>query len=344
MKRLSGSDQAWLWEELSYAIRREQPLPNALRELGQANAGTRRGSMALSLADVLASGASLPQAVKRAEDFFAPGVAAALETGERSGRLPELFSALSESARLESSMRSIIARVLIYPVVLAVGALAVICFIQFGILPEFDQIWKDLDMETGFMTHPLPLLLQVEACALLLIPALVLIIVYLVPRRLLPFRKYVDGLRMKLPLVGGVVRKLQLLRWCESMAMLIAAGVPEPEAVRLVGRSAGNARVEAISQELGERIERGMSLSEGMRNESFFPEPLKWMVASAEAAGGHARVWPVARDMYRTQANRSSYIVSVILQICFVLLACQVVGATIIGVFAPLIRLMNSLG
>jgi type II secretory pathway component PulF len=81
-----------------------------------------------------------------------------------------------------------------------------------------------------------------------------------------------------------------------------------------------------------------------MRAKSLFPPMLAWMVGASQKSGGHAAVWPAAQELYRAQGERLSYVTSVVLRVVFLVLAVQMVGLTVIALFLPLIKLMNSLG
>jgi type II secretory pathway component PulF len=147
-----------------------------------------------------------------------------------------------------------------------------------------------------------------------------------------------------MPVVGRVLRRYFLARWCGTMGLLVNAGVPEPEAVRLAGRSTGNAGFEAQSEWIAAQLEKGRPLAEAMGAKSFFPPILSWMVGASQRCGSHAAIWPAVQELYRGQGERLSYVTSIVLRVVFLGLAVQVVGVTILGLFLPLIKLMNALG
>jgi type II secretory pathway component PulF len=91
-------------------------------------------------------------------------------------------------------------------------------------------------------------------------------------------------------------------------------------------------------------VEKGRPLAEAMGVKSFFPPMLAWMVSASQKTGGHAAVWPAAQDLYRAQGERLSHVTSEVLRIVFLLLAMQLVGLTVISLFLPFLKIMNSLG
>jgi type IV pilus assembly protein PilC len=311
--------------------------------MARANPGTRRGAAAQRIADSLSSGKTLSQII--AEDGTFPlGAADALAAGEHSGRLEAVLEYLSASARTETDFRLSIIHAVAYPVVIAVAGLAVGIFIQVRILPLFRQMYQDMDLELPEVTKAMLGGFVINAFLVLTLPAFLLVLLYVVPPRLVPFRGLCDSVRLRLPLLGEVLRRFLLARWCGAMALLVRAGVPEPQAVRLAGRSTGHVGVEAQSKWLSGELEKGRPLAEAMEERPFFPPPLVWMVGSSQRLGGHAPIWPAARELYQAQGERLSFVVSIVLRVLFIVLAFMMVGVTVSAMFLPLIKLMRALG
>ena len=346
MRPLSARDVEWLCEEAAHAIRRQQPLPTILLELSGAAETARRRRVTRRLAAAVASGRTLSQAVADWAGCFPFGTAAALEAGERAGQLPEVLDSLAESARSDSSLRFSITHSIAYPVVLALAAAGALTFIQIAILPQFRRMYGELDVNLPALTKIVlaPGMLLYGPVLILLAPALLLALLYLVPAPLLPGRRLWDAVRIWFPFIGRALRHQLLVRWCGTMGMLVRAGVPEPQAVRLAGESVGNVRVAMMSRKLADRLAAGESLPDLMSRKRFFPPPLAWMVGVSQRIGGHGHVWPIAQELYDEQARRIAFIASVVLRVVFIILAIQVVGFTISSLFLPLIRLMNVLG
>ena len=100
----------------------------------------------------------------------------------------------------------------------------------------------------------------------------------------------------------------------------------------------------AQSEWIAAELEKGRPLADAMAAKSFFPPILSWMVGASQSSGGHAAIWPAAQELFRGQGERLSYITSIVLRVVFLVLAVQVVGVTVLGLFLPLIKLMNALG
>ena len=351
MSLLSSSDQDWLFMETAQAVSRGRPLPEALDELG--GAGGRRGKTARALAGSMRRGRSLSAAAGEA-GVFMPGVPQAIEAGERSGRLAEVLRALSDHARAQQTLRYHIAHAILYPLIIAFAVLAMTLFLNTWVMPQFaafqQAIIQELDVIAPFRLgwqNPVFLFFEVEAVLSVLLPACLLVLLYLVPSRCLPGRRWLDRVRMKIPLIGRVIHRQQVARWCGTAGMLFEAGVAEPAAVQLAGDSSGNAAVREASRNVQARIVRGVKLGDAMQQERFFPDELNWMVTASARSGGHRPVWPIAQGLYHRQAEDYGYVASFFLRLIFAILAFQAVAVTVVFMLSPIllmVRMLNGLG
>jgi type IV pilus assembly protein PilC len=343
MRMVSASNQEWLWEETAHAVRQNRPLAEIFRELSQSTSSHKCRLLTLRLAREIESGKSFSAAVADLDGTFQPGTAAAIEAGEKSGRLAETLDALAENAIAATRIGGLVLDAVAYPLVIAFVATAILIFLRIQIIPSFQQIYMELDVELPAITKFLPVY-SLVAIGFLVVPAFILLLFFALPSIRLTGWEVVDAVRLYFPLLGGVTRRLALARWCNTMSALITAGVPEGKAIRMAGESAGNALIANESRRTAALVDSGMPLGEAMEARKFFPATLTWMVRAASSTGSHAYLWSATRDIYRDQAERWSLVTSVVLRILFIVLAFAVVGVTIQALFLPLVRLMNSLG
>jgi len=260
------------------------------------------------------------------------------------GRLDSVLESLAHNISVETNLRLSILHAVCYPLTVGIAAFAAVLFIQRVIVPRFGEMFRELDVSLPQMTQWVLSGALAEAFAVLLGFSVLLLLLYVLPPQKLPFRAFFDWMRVNVPMVGRVLRRFFLARWCGTMGVLVNAGVPEAQAVRLAGRSTGHAGFEAQSEWIAAELEKGRPLAEAMGAKSFFPPMLSWMVGASQKAGGHAAIWPAAQELYRAQGERLSHVTSVVLRVVFLLLVVQVVGVTVLALFLPLIKLMNSLG
>lgn len=344
MTMLRGPELESLWTELAHAVEQGRPLPPVVRDLAQTSGG-RRGRALRALADSMRAGRSLSQAVAASQKFFPHSSAPALQAGEKSGNLAEALRSLADTARLDYGFRGSILHAIAYPLFVALIASAATLFAHLYLKPQFIGFWMDLHIEDlSAEASCLLTFLQWEAVIVCFVPALVLIVLYVFPAKLLPMRRLMDALRLRIPLVGKLLSKLLLARWCRTFGCLVRAGVQEAEAVELAGRSTGNRAVQRVSGTVAAELTKGTRLADAMGCHRFFLRPLVWMVGAAEERGGHADVWPIAERSIRRQANDAAPVVDIVLRIIFAVLALQIVGMTLRAFISPLMLLMEQMG
>jgi type II secretory pathway component PulF len=343
MRTVSASNQEWLWEETAHAVRRGRPLADIFRELSQSTSSRRRRALARRLAHEVNSGKALSSAAAGIGGALQPGTAAAIEAGEKSGHLADTLDALAENAVAGTRLRSLVMDAIGYPLVVAFGASCLLFFMRLRIVPLFRKMYHEWNMDLPPMTKALFAFPPIAICALV-VPALALLVFFVLPVVRVPGWRTIDAIRLRVPLLGGVVRRMALARWCNTMGILATAGVPEGKAVRLAGEGAGNVSVAAASRRVADLVDSGLRLGDAMEARRFFPSVLSWMVRASSATGGHVYLWPTARDAFREQAERFSLASSIVLRVFFFALAFCVVGLTVLALLIPLIRPMYYLG
>lgn len=340
--RLRNRELEWLWTELAHGVETQQPLPALISTLA---ADRPRGHLrhALNaLAGELTAGKSLPQAVAGLPNYFSPDTATVLEAAGRTGKTADVLRSAADLARRENIFRGGILQALAYPLMLALAASVAMLFLLLAIKPVFMQMFTEMNVE-------IPLLLSTSilhylAGALFYAPVLCLIMLYLAPPGALPARVFMDKLRMSVPLLGGVLKRQFLARWCRTFSHALRAGITETEALRLAGRSTGNRAVIQMSERVAHDVQTGRRLSNVMGDERFFPPPLTWMVTAAETRGNHADVWSLAEATFQRQADDMAPMADMVLRIVLAGLAFALLSITYTAFFMPLMRLMSWMG
>jgi type IV pilus assembly protein PilC len=95
----------------------------------------------------------------------------------------------------------------------------------------------------------------------------------------------IDRLKLKLPIIGPLNEATLMTDISRTLAMLISTGVPLIDGVQIIGRSTGNILFEKAFKRVSERVEKGFSLSDAMREQIVFPDILVEMVATGEQTG-----------------------------------------------------------
>lgn len=252
---------------------------------------TRRGSpMRRTVEDIRArigAGEELEGAFAAHEDIFGPTVAPTIAAGMKSGTLPEVLNALSDSSERASTIRGQVKGALFYPVMVLVMAMGVAVFAALVMIPQMEALLVDLGGEL-----PLPTKVMLAFSAFLTTQPLRLVVVIVLAwvlatsvLRLEFVRSLRSRLSLSIPLVGRVVHGMNTATLCDLVAVLMTAGVEPVSLATLAAGSVRNGHMASALQGVPEMLLDDKDL-EGALN-AFVP-PLDEMVpvlASQSASG-----------------------------------------------------------
>lgn len=238
-----------------------------------------------------------------------------IQAGEEGGLLVEVLERLARYLEREYEIRLEIKRRTLYPKLLLAALILIppvpILVLQ-GPIPYVIAIWG-----------------RVAAVALVAIP-LFFVIRYMLTTQ--GGRQLYDQIKLAVPVVGPLVRKLAAGRFARAMAALYSAGVPIASALRLSGEASGNSVLERDVATMVPAVERGVSISQCMSSSKFFPPMIVGMVNTGESSGNMDTMLDKAAEFYENETahtiQQAIVIVGVILfLIMAVLIAIQVISS-----------------
>ncbi len=207
---------------------------------------------------------------------FSPVTLGVLTAGEESGKLEEALEKVAGFLEREYGLRQMISQETFYPKVLGVAAILIPNASQAIVTGIQESFWAGVGVFVrGLATY----------AVILGIPALLVYVVYRVVTSTDQGRYFVDSVKLRVPLLGPVVRRLALAKFSRALAHTYGGGVPFAQAVALAGSVTGNA---AISRRLVASIphlRQGGKLSEVLRDSPDIDDMVVRMVATGEQTG-----------------------------------------------------------
>jgi general secretion pathway protein F len=210
-----------------------------------------------------------------------------IKAGEAGGALDEILGRLSEFIESKEELRSSIVSSLIYPALLSlVGVLSVVVLTVF-VVPKFTDIFSDMGMEL-----PLPMVIlngisQVFSGFWWLILALLFAAGFALKR----FRDSEEG-RLKwdrklleVPILGSVLRKVEVARFSRTLGMLLRGGAPLLQSMAIVRELIGNQSIAKMIEPIRSGIKKGEGIAQPMRQSGVFPPLAMHLVEVGEESG-----------------------------------------------------------
>jgi type IV pilus assembly protein PilC len=289
----------------------------------------------------LESGSSFSEALNKHPSVFSKFYTSMVELGEASGTLPKILSSIAAYIKREIEIKRKIVSAMIYPLILTIVGLGIVVYILTNILPTFIKIFEESEV-----TLPLPTVILVAISNFLTQYWYILIgllVGLAVSYRFFVMTEYgrftVDKLKLRIWLIGEILKKVSAKRFIDSLNLLYTGGLPILSALNIVRSLLGNRSLEKMIDALWVHISKGKELASYLAMTDFFPPDILAMIRSGEESGSLGKMLEKASAIYEDEVNYAIEIFISAFEI-FIILALGVgVGFIAMAILFPIMRL-----
>lgn len=295
--------------------------------------------------DEVEAGSSLSEALAKHPRVFSEFFLNMVRAGESSGRLDEILDRLANYLEKIEALRRKVQASLYYPAVVSVLAFSISAFLVIVIVPKFKEIFATLG---GNLPLPTRILLQtsdvLRQYLVLEVAALVMLMtgfqVYIrTPRG----RAWFDRLKLGLPIVGKLLRKVAIARFASTLATLVRAGVPILTAMDIVARTAGNKVIEEAVTAARASVREGETIADPLSQSKAFPPMVTRMIAVGEKTGELEKMLTKVADFYESEVDAAVSGLTSLIEPLIIAFLGLVIGAIVIALFMPILTITQLL-
>lgn len=287
-KRVRQIDVAIFTRQFATLLEAGIPLSDALKSLYRETRNPVLREIIFEVSADIDAGLSLSQAMARHETVFSEFYINLLRSAEVTGRVESVMGFLADYLEKEHILRTKVRSALIYPIFVTA-----LFFIVGGILvgvvfPQISPIFEEAQVDLPLATQVLLSLGNFvrEWWLAIVIIALIFLGLIIDYARSREGRLVFDELAIKLPVLGGLFRKMYVARFAESASVLIRGGIPITQAIEIASHTVGSAVYREALHEASEGIRRGELLSSLIeKGGELFPPMVSQMVAVGESTG-----------------------------------------------------------
>ena len=266
---------------------------------------------------------------------------AMVSAGESSGTLPLILERLANLLERQAQVRGKVLSTLAYPVVLALVATFVVFALMIFVVPrvveQFQDVGQQLPLLTRLVIGLSAFLSQYWWLLLLLAAAAALLGSRALKEEGL--RMKFDGLLLRLPLIGRLIRDLHAARMARTLSTMVASRLPLLEGLRLTTGTVHNRVLRAASAEIAETIRTGGSLAGALRKAGVFPPLLVYLAASGEASGRLDLMLERAADYLDREFDAFTSTALSLLEPAIIIVMGAVVALIVLSILLPILQL-----
>jgi type IV pilus assembly protein PilC len=291
----------------------------------------------------LVGGDNLSGAMKNSEKFtahecFSVGI------GEETGRLKEVLHDLALFFSNRIKQRRQLVNTFTYPVIVIATALLVVVFMMNFIVPMFVDIFSrfngELPLLTQWVMNASEAFKENFWIGLLFIIGIVAFIMS--ARKSLWFRKYSSQIAIKIPVVGTMLVKAYLARFCQTMSLLMAARIPLLRAIRLMGKMISFYPFEQALLHFEDEILHGKTLYDGMEKFNFFDAKIRSLTKVGEEINQLDVIYENLSKQYSEELQHQVGILNGLLEPILIIFVGLLVAVILVAMYLPMFQMSNS--
>jgi type IV pilus assembly protein PilC len=343
--KVPAKNLAIFTRQFSVMIDAGLPLVQCLDILGKQEPHKGFSGVILKTREDVESGAALAEAMKKHPKTFDSLYSNMIAAGEAGGILDTILKRLATYIEKSVKLKGEVKSAMIYPIAVMVIAALVVGAILWKVIPTFASLFAGLGAQL-----PLPTRIVIAASNGLVSYGWILIVAL----GLLGYafksyyateagRRVVDRILLKTPILGDILRKVAVARFCRTLSTLLSSGVPILDGLDITARTSGNAIIEDAIQTTRTGIERGETVSGPLRETNVFPSMVVQMINVGETTGALDAMLSKIADFYEEEVDTAVAGLLTLMEPIMIAFLGVVVGGIVIAMYLPIFDLISKL-
>ncbi len=322
------------------------PLARALEIMVQQTSNPMFKRVLKEVLAAIQSGKTLANSFREQSEVFDPITLNLIEAGEESGNLDTILERLATELEESKSLGDKLRSAMIYPIIILVIIVVVMVLMMLVLVPSMAQIYGDFGAELPLVTRILMGMSDFFIkywWAILVVLAVVFIGMkyYLDTAK---GKRNFDKITLKIPVIGGIISKMQLSQFTRILALLLGSGLSIIKALELTAQSLTNEMFRDTVMAAKEEVEKGGALAIPIARSEYFPLLVSSMIAVGEETGEIDAVLEKVSQYYKDEVDVATSNMSSILEPVFLVIMGLAVGFIALAVYMPMFQLSSAIG
>jgi type IV pilus assembly protein PilC len=289
------------------------------------------------------TGQSLSVALGRHPEVFPPLMVNMTRAGEVGGFLDSVMLQIAENYESEVKLRGKVKAAMTYPVVVFVIAILAVVGMLLFIVPVFAKMFGELG---GELPAPTKVLISLSDflktfAPLLLIAAVAGFITWNRIKHKPKVRAFVDPLKLKMPVFGGLFQKIALARFARNLGTMLHSGVPILQSLDIVADTTGNVVVGNAVRAVQDSVRQGESITAPLAEHSVFPPMVVQMMAVGEDTGALDSMLHKISEFYDQEVESTTESLTSLIEPLMIAFLGGIVCAMIIALYMPIFKVFD---
>jgi type IV pilus assembly protein PilC len=288
-------------------------------------------------------GKGLSEAMAKHKNVFPPIYVNMVKAGETGGVLDVVLMRVAEHFEKEAAIRSKVKSAMAYPMAMFTFSILITVVLIVFIVPIFVNMFNTMGGELPLPTKVLLMASNfLNSYWFIIIPALIgAFYAFNVYKKTKNGRHQVDAIKLKIPILGIMTKKMSVSRFTRTLGTLMASGVPILQALDIVADSSGNAIVSDAVKAARASIKEGETISKPLVGSKVFPPMVVQMIAVGEETGSLDAMLSKIADFYDIEVESMVEALTSIIEPLMIVVMGILIGGIIVSLYMPMFQIIN---
>jgi type IV pilus assembly protein PilC len=323
------------------------PLLKGLSVLGEQERNPVMRSAIATMADSVQTGSTFSESLGQHPKIFNKLYVNMVKAGELGGVLEVVLNRLAEYQEKAQKLKNKVVAAMVYPIIVMVIAVAILVFLLAFIVPQFEKIFNEMLKgkslpwitqfvidSSDFVGTKFPYLIAGFA---------VLFAGWKLIQMTPAGRRGLDGVSLKLPVLGPVQQKTSIARFSRTLGTLVSSGVPILQALNITRDTAGNLVVAEAIDRVHEAVREGETIVTPLEASKIFPPMVISMVQVGEETGQLPDMLMKIADVYDDEVDTAVAGLTAMLEPIMIVFLALIVGTIVLALFLPLVSIITAM-
>ena len=323
------------------------PLVQCLQILGDQNENPTFKGVIREVKSDVEQGSTFADALRKHRKPFDELYVNLVQAGEIGGILDTILNRLSAYLEKADALARKVKGAMVYPATVLVVAIVVVVLMLVKIIPVFEKMFADFG---GTLPAPTQVVIDIshwlqEWLVFFIASVIAIAFAYGQARlRSRKFRRFTDGVYLKSPVFGSLLRKVAVARFSRTLGTMIASGVPILDGLDIVARTAGNVVIEEALNDVKAAISEGKTIAEPLMESGVFPGMVVQMIAVGEETGAMEQMLSKIADFYDDEVDAAVDALTAMLEPAMMVLLGGTVGGLLVAMYLPIFKIAETIG
>ncbi len=291
-------------------------------------------------------GTSLAEAMRRHSAAFDNLYVNMIAAGEAGGILDIILQRLSTYIEKSVKLKNQVKSAMTYPVAVIVIAMGVVAVILLKVIPVFAQMFASMGAQLPWLTRMVVTASDILQSYALWVGALIAFIIVALREWHKTYRgaRVLDRAVLAIPVLGMLMRKIAIARFCRTLATLTSSGVPILDGLEITARTSGNAIIEDAIMSVRKSVEEGKTISQPLSETKVFPSMVCQMISVGEQTGALDAMLSKIADFYEDEVDTAVNGLMKLIEPIMIVFLGVVIGTIVVAMYLPMFSILTQIG